>query len=547
MKKYLSAILAIASLMVIACKKGPSGNVDELIPSFDINPNPCYAGSEVHFINTTTGGTLPYACTWTIDGVEKNGDEIRYTFTKNGTYTVSLKVKDGSGQEATKRKMVVVDPAPVQKQGKLEILWVAKTQGYNSISVPAVANDGSVYATTKSNILYKFDKNGNQVWANPIVASAPSGCETVGTPSVDVDGTVFMGGGTLGPAGTVKAINPDGSVKWSYSQWWAANGATPSPTYQSATIAVTENNIYFGHCGTNGCVVSANKATGKRNGFLAPAGGARTGVAVSKDGYAAWFGGSWGLHSIKLSSLDNGTADPLTEAWGRWADAADSHYAKNGASGGIAALNVNGTPCFAGMATDSKGTRVYAVKAIDGTDVCECYIEGAAAQDQGGVVVTPEGYIVASLAYTTGQENGGICVVNPSTQKVVAAYNVQEKVSGSAAIDQAGNIHFASESGNYYVVNKNCEILVKAEIAESVNTFAPGKFTDLRQAKIWSSVVMGDDGVVYLQFTDNDDRTVSGVVAFKVKDNSDKIVATAPAATGWPMFGCDRRHTNIQK
>lgn len=539
MKRSIIFSLALTAAL-ISCKK-ETAQVGTLTASFDVVSNPCYVGDEVHFINTSTGGSLPYTCTWTIEGSEKTGEDVKYTFTANGTYTVSLKVVDGSGQSAVKNKLVVVNPSPVALQGSLEVVWAAKTDGYNSISTPAVSDDGSVYAVTQANKLYKFDSQGNRIWAKDIF-TATDGI-TYASPSVDTDGTVFIAGGTVGPNGTVKAFNADGSVKWTFSQWYAKTG-TPSPTYQASLIAITDNNVYFGHTGTNGCVMSANKATGARNGFCAPAGGARTGIALTKNGEAGWYAGVYGLQSIKTSTLDSGGDSPVNIAWSKWSSAG-TLKAKTNMMCGIAVLDVDGQPSFAGTVSDAQGTRIYVVRASDGEYTCEYYIPDAADQDQGGVVVTKEGYLVASLNYTAGKENGGVIVYDPASKSVVGTYNVQEKVAGSAAVDQAGNIHFGTESGYYYVIDSQCNILVKADIASIAA--ATGKFTGLRKAKIWSSVVIGDDGKVYLQFTDDDDRSVSGLLAFKVKSNSGEVITTAPADSQWPMYGRDRRHTNVQK
>jgi outer membrane protein assembly factor BamB len=168
--------------------------------------------------------------------------------------------------------------------------------------------------------------------------------------------------------------------------------------------------------------------------------------------------------------------------------------------------------------------------------------------DNGSVVVTKEGYIVATLNFTNGQENGGIIVVDPSTRegKLVAEYRVQEKVSGAPAIDAAGNIHFGTESGNYYVVDKDCKLVAKKDLKEIVVADERYKesipLTD--PAKVYSSVVIGDDGKVFLQFTNNDSgkkREFGALVCLEVGG------CTAVGDTPWPMIGQNRRHTNCEK
>lgn len=547
-------LVAGALVSVLACEK-QKVEVSSLTASFEISANPCYAGDEIHFISNSTGGKKPYTYDWTVDGemLEKHDEDVKYTFKTNGTYTVTLSLTDDLGNKASKRKLVVVDPAPIAKTGGLEVLWAGYMEGYNSITTPAVADDGSVWCATRANKLYKFDKNGGKVFEKQMFKAVNKG-ETYGTPSIDTDGTVFIGCGSKDKDGHFIAYNADGSVKWSFSEWYNASaGKEPEPAYQASIGGIGEKNVYFGCTGASGIAVSADKATGKRNGFAQPAGGCRTGLLLTKDGYVSWYGGNWGLWSIAQNTLDNGGDNKVNPAWGKWNNKNESTYVKTAPMGGIAALTLNGKPCIAGVLTDQVGTRVYAVEAASGNVVVNHYVEdNGGQQDQGGVVVTPEGYIVAALSFTTGQDDGGIVVIDPKTAdadgkcQVIGRYKVQEKVAGSPAVDAAGNIHFGTESGNYYVVDKNCKLLLKADIADAVIAKDAKTFEGLKVAKIWSSVVIGDDGIVYVSFAESVYRKFSGVIAFRPYDKNDNKFCKGPAASEWPMFGHDRRHTNRQ-
>lgn len=547
-------LVAGALVSVLACEK-QKVEVSSLTASFEISANPCYAGDEIHFTSTSTGGKKPYTYDWTVDGeqLEKHEEDVKYTFKTNGTYTVTLSLTDDLGNKASKKKLVVVDPAPVAKTGGLEVLWAGYMEGYNAITTPAVADDGSVWCATRSNKLYKFDKDGKKVFDKEMFTAVAKG-ETYGTPSIDTDGTVFIGCGSKDKDGHFIAYNADGSEKWSFSQWYNASaGKEPEPAYQASIGGIGEKNVYFGCTGASGIAVSADKATGKRNGFAQPAGGCRTGLLLTKDGYVSWYGGNWGLWSIAQNTLDNGGDNKVNPAWGKWNNKNESTYVKTAPMGGIAALTLNGKPCIAGVLTDQVGTRVYAVEAASGNVVVNHYVEdNGGQQDQGGVVVTPEGYIVAALSFTTGQDDGGIVVIDPKTAdadgkcQVIGRYKVQEKVAGSPAVDAAGNIHFGTESGNYYVVDKNCKLLLKADIADAVIAKDAKTFEGLKVAKIWSSVVIGDDGIVYVSFAESVYRKFSGVIAFRPYDKNDNKFCKGPAASEWPMFGHDRRHTNRQ-
>ena len=555
MNKFRTVLVMAAGVLLALPGCQEKVTVDSLTASFDISANPCYAGDEIHFTSTSTGGKKPYTCTWSVDGkaLEKQEEEVKYVFTTNGTFTVKLSITDDLGGTASKQKLVVVNPAKVAETGGIEILWVGAMDGYNSITTPAVADDGSVYCSTRANKLYKFDKNGNKIFDNLIFTAAASG-ETYGTPSIDTDGTVFIGGGSKNKDGNFVAFNADGTKKWSFSEWYRTDGTNPEPAYQASIGGIGDKNVYFGCVGQNGIAVAVDKASGKRQGFVVPSGGCRTGLVLTSDGYVSWYGGKYGLFGIAQTTLDNGGATPVSSvAWKNWNDSNADTFAQADNMAGIAALTIDGKSCLAGTVYDKIGTRIYAVEAATGKVIANHYVEdNAAKQDQGGVAVTADGSIVAALAYTTGQDDGGIVVIDPKTADasgkctVKGRYKVQEKVAGSPAVDKAGNIHFGTESGQYYVLDKDCGLVLKADLAKAVAAKDATAFGNLRVAKIWSSIVIGDDGTVYIAFTDNDDRTVSGVAAFKPYNAANEKFCTGPADSEWPMFGHDRRHTNRQ-
>ena len=555
--KKIALFLMAAAAVFAACNKeeGPVDNGTPLNADFTISANPCVVGDEVTFEATAEGGVAPYTFNWELGSdIKLEGQSVKYTFETNNAYIVKLTVVDKNGKKAEKRKNLVVNPAPVAEVGTINLLWAGKVLGYNALSSPAVADDGSVYATSQSNILYKFDKDGNLVWEKNFNHSDEK-AKTQSTPSVDTDGTVYVGTGTTNGSAKVLAYNPDGSIKWEFTDFWAPTGTTPTPSFQYAICGIGEKNIYFGNTGTTGSMIAVDKATGKRVAWIqneggtgGPGGGVRTGVVITKAGSLHWYGGAWGLWGADKNTVDGANNSGVTWSWGIWNSGDALDKAVNNTQGAIALATIGGKTCVAGFATDGNGPKVYAVEAATGTPVCVHYVLDSGTMDNGSVAITKEGYIVASLNFTNGQENGGVIVVDPSTMegREVARYRVQEKVSGTPAVDAAGNIHFASESGNYYVVDKDCKLLLKKELSSLVSGDSRYKetFSNLVAAKVWSSPVIGDDGKVYLQFTNNDaekKREFGALVCLEVGG------CTAPGDSEWPMIGQNRRHTNCQK
>lgn len=551
MKRFAFIVMAAAALFS-ACTEEGTGNGgtntgEPLMADFTISVNPATVGEEVTFAGKAEGGSTPYTFNWELGSdIKLEGQDAKYTFENNGAYIVKLIVVDAEGKKAEKRKNLVVNPAAVAEKGEVKLLWAANIKGYNTVSSPAVDNDGSVYAAASGGIFYKFDKEGKLLWQKDL------GVAIKGTPSIDTDGTVFLSVGTSNGQAKVYAFNADGTIKWEFTDFWANPGATLNASLQGTICGIGAKNIYLGNTGTTGSVIAIDKATGNRvawvqndQGTGGPAGGVRAGVTISKNGFIHWGGGKYGVHGASQNAVDNAGNSGVTWAW--------RYYpveANNNSEGPIAIATVGGKSCVVGLQT-SKTTAlpwVYAVDTATGEAVCEYNVENTGNMDNGSVVVTKEGYIVATLNFTNGQENGGIIVVDPSTRegKLVAEYRVQEKVSGAPAIDAAGNIHFGTESGNYYVVDKNCKLVAKKDLKEIVVADERYKesipFTD--PAKVYSSVVIGDDGKVFLQFTNNDSGKVRAFGALVCLEVSG---CTAVGDTPWPMIGQNRRHTNCEK
>ncbi len=558
MKTTKIIALAILSLALFSCKK-PAEETTPLVVDFTISSNPCNALEEVTFTASVSGGKTPYTYEWRLgDEATLKDSPATWTPQTNGTYRLVLKVTDASGASAERTKNLVVNAAQIAATGEVTLKWVGQLRGYTSMTTPAVADDGSVYTLTRnSNTLYKFSKDGTKVWEKEIIPNIPEKTLIYGTPSIDTDGTVFVPAGSTNGDGVLVAFNPDGTVKWRFKDFYA-NNTTPAPSLQGVTAAIGDKNVYVGNCGTTGSIVSVSKADGKRVNYLkneaggGPAGGARAGTVITKNGFVNWSGGMYGIFGAKQSDLDT-AGEGAMWAWQTGYASGAPTNPKSMVNSTLAILTVNGKTALSGTCTDQSDpagrTRVFVLDATTGEDIAQVYIDDCNTQDQGGVAVTEDNLIVASLKYTLGQDNGGVAFVDPAKGTMVSHFRIGENVAGAAAIDNDGNVHFATEAGNYYVLklkDGQPELLVKKNLTELIKGDARYKdaFGSLQPegAKVWSGLVIGDDGTVYIQFTENEDRVLGGIAAIGV-DYCKGPSTVSP----WPMMGQNRRHTSRQK
>jgi len=89
---------------------------------------------------------------------------------------------------------------------------------------PSIANDGTIYIASSDDYLHAIYQNGSFRWKTLIDWGSNA------NPSIGNDGTIYVGGKCL------YAINPDGSIKWSFDFGNEHNDAWSSPAISAEGI-----------------------------------------------------------------------------------------------------------------------------------------------------------------------------------------------------------------------------------------------------------------------------------------------------------------------
>lgn len=311
----------ICLLLLSACSDDWKENA--LTAKFTFDKTTYYVGEEVSITNETVGGEGNYTCQWDLGNGETSTEVApKVTYETNGAYTVTLHVKDSKGNYAMAHKLLTIEAEPLPEVGNVKLKWVgAHVLGEIRSTAPAVSDDNNVYMTSNDHYLRKFSATtGEQLWEFDLWTSAdgdsPSG-NTHTTPSIDTDGTVYVGtGDTSGKVGRVYAINPDGTKKWvvagdAEKGFWN-KGQASKPRINYLTCAIGENHIYMGNGGSTGSVLAVDKNTGYRVGYVAnadnsggPSGGVSAGIALANN-TLIWAGGKNGLFGASASALNTG-------------------------------------------------------------------------------------------------------------------------------------------------------------------------------------------------------------------------------------------------
>lgn len=444
----------------------------------------------------------------------------------------------------------------------VDLLWAYNIGGYSiKGNVPAIDDNGNVYINNNAdNNVYKINADGSLAWK---VAPGYEG-GTGSSVSVEVDGSAVYAMGGIQTANTgLYVLNSDGSVKGSFlNEKFYNKGSAPNVGINAHTCpSYDATHLYIGNGKNTGTAISINKAdlsriayvSGNADGTGGPAGGCGSNIAISKSGTVAFHSGSYGLFLVDKGEFDNPTNENTTAGFGKYVHFTYKIFHNNsgnwtcGAQTGVACGVIDGVEhyFYAAQEKNSSTSFVAAIKA-DGSTNQPTYVHllpaGTQKQDQGGLIIGAQGEAIMSLKHNSSVL-GGLYAV--STKGELAwRYESGTHVSGAAALDAAGNVHFADEAGNYYIVapdytNKTAKVVVKAKIADLLKK--SGYEVEGSNAKSWTSVMIGKDGKIYLATNAGDKNDNAYVLCMTY------YTCTGAGTSSWPMKFGNQYHSGVAK
>lgn len=447
--------------------------------SFTVTDTLILVGADVAFTNTSSDsdGTID-SYSWEFsDGTTSSDENPTYTFNEVGEFEVSLTITDDIGATSTYTSSIYVAGT----------VWSFPVGLKVESTAPAIDDNGIVYVTLSgkegvSNI-HAINTDGTQLWEKEVGDIVRS------SPVISDDGTTIYTASYDDFMYALSATN--GNTTWSHE---LGNNAK----YSTAALG-TDGSLYIGAQTDN---VHALNADGTEKWTFATSGDVNGSPVIGSDGTVY-------IHSIDdyLYALDPETGE---EEW--------SYFYGNW-SGTALALGSDGTIYVSGEKDSETG--VVAAVSSTGTELWSInttVVSGSTTEtgkiDQGGVAVGADGTVYVG---TKGPE---LLALDPSDGSTKWSYTKTEfaGIGSTPAIDDRGFIYFGDDSGIFTVLDSDGNLVFEMSLG----------------TKIWSSATIGDDGMVYIGASQEDDSAIFYAINFH---------AGGAADSSWPMRHGNRRHT----
>ncbi len=341
----------------------------------------------------------------------------------------------------------------------------------SAISTPIIGSDGTIYivlreGSSHTGSLYAISSHGSYKWKSPTFSISSFCCGYwMLSPAIGPDGTIYVGGGGGSPI--IYALNPDGSIKWTYVPDTFLFNEGPHITIG------TDGTIYVSFGANDGRVFALNPDKSLKwpdpyatsNGDVG-----RQSPALGQDGT---------VYATSTSGYDSGWLDAIYSTGGlKW-----SEFFQIGAPGvSSPSIGSDGT-----IYVDSKGS----FHAFDPTDGHILYSNAHAVDTPEIPAIAPDGSIIVSE--TNSNDPSEIKVYNPNgTVKWPWPYllDVNDK-PGQAIVDTEGTIYVGIDPPENSLSAKILAI-------KSDNTVKWSYTIPIGYSSIHSPPAIASDGTLYI-------------------------------------------------
>ena len=497
---------------------------DNVLPTadFSYSPQMISIGTTVTFTDKSTDSDGEIVSReWLFpDGTTSTDINATYTFEQMGMFNVQLTVTDDRGGSNSTSKAINVRAGDVNA---FTLLWstaVASADALCAASVVAASDMGYIYSVSGDGKMVALNTDGAKVWEYDAMAKDGVYLKSeISYPSADTDGTVYWvahGYGGSSSASLVYAFDgATGSVLWKNTTAYA-----PAARIAFSTPCISPSMVIVGSRGTNGAIRGFEKGTGKNTATATPAnGGGTSGTIALKNGVVIFTNTAQYGYGIMVPDasfvwspvptsdtfapnkiLSAGRCQPCVDA--------DNCVYLPGIAEGSGTWNLASFDCT-NLTASSKKTPKWSVNLPDGFQ-------------QTGASLSADGttlYIVADKATPSV-----VYALNTSNGSTRWSYTLDAASNSIPAVDNLGQIHLCTKTGDYVVLSAEGELRYKEHLADSVD----------------GSPTISEWGYSYFLGKD------SAAGALKVYSVALPGV-TSPAASAWSQYGQNARHSNYQK
>ena len=394
------------------------------------------------------------------DGNTSTEQNPTHTYSTPGIYNVVVQITDEQGT-------IFNDSREVFVWGEK---WAYDIGNQIKPQSPAIADDGTIYIGSEDNTnFHAINPDGTLKWIY-----SQLGDNVYSSAAVGNDGTIYVGS----KDNNLHAINPDGSQNWIFDLGGDAIYTTPS--------VASDGTIYIGSDSDN--LFAINPDGTQKWVFNTAGSNVRSTPAIAQDG------------KVYITSDD------------------DNLYALDPSNGSVVWSFPLGGNAQSGIALDSDGTvivgvdqggsagAIYAVNP-DGTEKWSVPVLGRIS------VCAPA--IANGRVYVGTKEGNNLLALDASNGVQAWSFDTPGAIiNSSPAIDVNGVIYFGSWDNHVYAVNPDGTL----------------KYKFLTGGDVWSSPAIGSDGTIYVGGYDN-------------KLHALEMFSGGLANDVWPMFGKNPKHT----